>query len=95
MLWLEENVKKVLKRVDTLDPYVEDCQNKQTGSQTFTFPTMRVGRDQGEESNGLGRGTVPGEGKIEGCGASIPGSLQALWGEGHHGTIGKRPNHGK
>ncbi|XP_056109074.1 transcription factor 25 [Rhinichthys klamathensis goyatoka] len=28
MLWLEENVRKVLKRVDTLDPYVEDCQNK-------------------------------------------------------------------
>ncbi|XP_077104248.1 ribosome quality control complex subunit TCF25 isoform X4 [Siphateles boraxobius] len=28
MLWLEENVRKVLKRVDAHDPYVEDCQNK-------------------------------------------------------------------
>ncbi|KAF4101566.1 transcription factor 25 isoform X2 [Onychostoma macrolepis] len=28
MLWLEENVRKVLKRVDSHDPYVEDCQNK-------------------------------------------------------------------
>ncbi|KAI7802918.1 transcription factor 25 isoform X1 [Triplophysa rosa] len=28
MLWLEENVEKVLKRVDTHDPYVEECQNK-------------------------------------------------------------------
>ncbi|ROI96426.1 Transcription factor 25 [Anabarilius grahami] len=28
MLWLEENVRKVLKRVDKHDPYVEDCQNK-------------------------------------------------------------------
>uniref|UniRef100_A0A671P165 Transcription factor 25 (basic helix-loop-helix) n=1 Tax=Sinocyclocheilus anshuiensis TaxID=1608454 RepID=A0A671P165_9TELE len=28
MLWLEENVRKVLKRVDSHDPYLEDCQNK-------------------------------------------------------------------
>ncbi|XP_051513292.1 transcription factor 25 isoform X1 [Myxocyprinus asiaticus] len=28
MLWLEENVRTVLTRVDTHDPYVEDCQNK-------------------------------------------------------------------
>uniref|UniRef100_A0A9J7X989 Transcription factor 25 (basic helix-loop-helix) n=2 Tax=Cyprinus carpio TaxID=7962 RepID=A0A9J7X989_CYPCA len=28
MLWLEENVRKVLKRVDLHDPYLEDCQNK-------------------------------------------------------------------
>lgn len=28
MLWLEENVKNVLKRVDTHDPYVEECHNK-------------------------------------------------------------------
>lgn len=43
----------------------------------FTFPTMRVGR--GEESNDPGRSTVPGgeKKKIEGRGASIPGSLQA------------------
>lgn len=28
MLWLEESVKEVLRRVDTEDPLVEDCQNK-------------------------------------------------------------------
>lgn len=28
MDWLEENVREVLKRVDTHDPFVEDCQNK-------------------------------------------------------------------
>ncbi|KAM9410416.1 ribosome quality control complex subunit TCF25 [Pholidichthys leucotaenia] len=28
MLWLEESVKEVLRRVDTKDPLVEDCQNK-------------------------------------------------------------------
>uniref|UniRef100_A0A672NXW2 Transcription factor 25 (basic helix-loop-helix) n=1 Tax=Sinocyclocheilus grahami TaxID=75366 RepID=A0A672NXW2_SINGR len=28
MLWLEENVRKGLKRVDSQDPYLEDCQNK-------------------------------------------------------------------
>lgn len=28
MVWLEESVKEVLRRVDTKDPLVEDCQNK-------------------------------------------------------------------
>lgn len=28
MLWLEESVKAVLRRVDTMDPMVEDCQSK-------------------------------------------------------------------
>lgn len=28
MLWLEESVKEVLRRVDASDPLVEDCQNK-------------------------------------------------------------------
>lgn len=28
MLWLEESVKEVLRRVDAKDPLVEDCQNK-------------------------------------------------------------------
>lgn len=28
MLWLEEMVKEVLRRVDAKDPVVEDCQNK-------------------------------------------------------------------
>lgn len=28
MLWLEETVKEVLRRVDAKDPVVEDCQNK-------------------------------------------------------------------
>jgi len=28
MLWLEESVKEVLRRVDAKDPHVEDCQNK-------------------------------------------------------------------
>ncbi|XP_036951395.1 transcription factor 25 [Acanthopagrus latus] len=28
MLWLEESVKEVLRRVDAEDPFVEDCQNK-------------------------------------------------------------------
>lgn len=28
MLWLEETVKEVLRRVDAKDPFVEDCQNK-------------------------------------------------------------------
>lgn len=28
ILWLEKNVRKVLQRVDTHDPYVEDCQDK-------------------------------------------------------------------
>lgn len=48
--------------------------------------------NRGVESNDPGRSMVPGEEKkkIEDCGASIPGSLQACWGERHHGTIGKR-----
>lgn len=28
MLWLEDSVKAVLRRVDTMDPMVEDCQSK-------------------------------------------------------------------
>lgn len=35
MLWLEETVKEVLRRVDAKDPVVEDCQNK---SAFFFFP---------------------------------------------------------
>lgn len=28
MLWLEESVKEVLRRVDVKDSYVEECQNR-------------------------------------------------------------------
>lgn len=38
MLWLEETVKEVLRRVDAKDPVVEDCQNKSA----FFFPCSFV-----------------------------------------------------
>lgn len=45
MLWLEETVKEVLRRVDAKDPVVEDCQNKSA------FLTLEAFVDDKERQN--------------------------------------------
>lgn len=42
MLWLEEAVREVLRRVDAKDPLVEDCQNKYEFCDLLTFQTSVV-----------------------------------------------------
>lgn len=39
MLWLEESVKEVLRRVDASDPLVEDCQNKWDADEALWYST--------------------------------------------------------
>lgn len=56
MLWLEETVKEVLRRVDAKDPVVEDCQNKSAFiffpcSFVFFFLTLEAFVDDKERQN--------------------------------------------
>lgn len=42
MLWLEECVKEVLRRVDANDPQVEDCQNKSVFTHLSIYSPVSV-----------------------------------------------------
>lgn len=42
MLWLEESVKEVLRRVDAKDPVVEDCQNKYDLSNAISHISAKI-----------------------------------------------------
>lgn len=62
MLWLEETVKEVLRRVDAKDPVVEDCQNKSAFiffpcSFVFFFLTLEAFVDDKERQNLLWAGS--------------------------------------